>query len=162
MAINFKLNGKDMTVDVSPETPLLYVLRNDLGVNSCKFGCGLAQCGACSVLLDTESIRACVMPVIVAEGKSITTLEGIGNKNHPHPIQQAFIDEQAMQCGYCANGIMITAVAFLDKNTNPSDGEIRGALDGHLCRCGTHTRIIRAIKKAAKIADERRHDAGAA
>ncbi len=153
MTINFKLNGEDVAVDPSPDTPLLYVLRNDLGVNACKFGCGLAQCGACSVLLDGQSIRSCVTPVIVAEGKNITTLDGLGGKGNPHPIQQAFIDEQAMQCGYCANGIMITAVAFLDKNPNPTDGEIRDALDGHLCRCGAQARMIRAVKKAAKMTD---------
>ncbi len=155
MAITFKLNGKDVSVDLSPETPLLYVLRNDLGVNACKFGCGLGQCGACSVLMDGASIRTCIMPVIVAQGKNITTLDGLGNKENPHPIQQAFIDEQAMQCGYCANGIMITATALLEKNPDPTDKEIRNALDSHLCRCGAHTRMIRAVKKAANVISKR-------
>lgn len=148
--LRFKINQTDVELDLDPATSLLYVLRNDLKLNSPKFGCGLAQCGACSVLLDGVSVRACVTPVAVAQGKQITTLEGLGTKEEPHPLQQALIDEQAMQCGYCASGIMITAAAFLERNPNPSEAEIRQALDDHLCRCGVHTRIIRAVKRAAR------------
>lgn len=151
MAIKFKLNGNDVSLDVPPDTPLLYVLRNDLEINGSRFGCGLAQCGACSVLMDGVSIRSCVIPISQAQDKEITTLEGLGSRDNPHPLQQAFIDEQAMQCGYCSNGIMITAAALLAVNPAPSDAEIRQALDGHICRCGTHNRIIKAVKRAAQI-----------
>ena len=151
MAIRFKLNGKDATIDVPPDTPLLYVLRNDLELNGSRFGCGLGQCGACSVLLDGASIRSCVLPVSQVQGRSITTLEGLGDAAAPHPLQQAFIEEQAMQCGYCSSGIMITAAALLADNPDPSEADIRQALAGHICRCGTHSRIIRAVKRAARI-----------
>ena len=154
MTIKFTLNNNEVSVDVSPDTPLLYVLRNDQELNGPKFGCGLAQCGTCAVLVDGVSTRSCVTPVSVVAGKKITTLEGLGNKENPHPVQQAFIDEQAMQCGYCANGMMITAAALLAKNSNPSDKEIRQALDNQICRCGTHTRIIKAVRKAAEIMNQ--------
>lgn len=151
MAIKFKLNGNGVSIDVPPDTPLLYVLRNDLEINGSRFGCGLAQCGACSVLMDGVSIRACVVPISQAQDKEITTLEGLGNRDNPHPLQQAFIEEQAMQCGYCSSGIMITAAALLTVNPDPTDAEIRQALDSHICRCGTHNRIIKAVKRAAQL-----------
>lgn len=151
MAIRFKLNGKDATVDVPPDTPLLYVLRDDLEINGSRFGCGLGQCGACSVLLEGASIRSCVLPVSQVQGRSVTTLEGLGDASRPHPLQQAFIEEQAMQCGYCSSGIMISAAALLAVNPDPSEADIRQALSGHICRCGTHSRIIRAVKRAARI-----------
>jgi nicotinate dehydrogenase subunit A len=148
--ITLVVNGKAQPLDVDPETPLLYVLRNDLTLNGPKFGCGLAQCGACTVLVDGKATRSCAVPVAQASGKKITTLEGLGSSEKPHPIQQAFISEQALQCGYCANGMIMTAKAFLDRNPNPSDREIKQALAGNLCRCGTHVRIVRAVKRAAK------------
>lgn len=150
MTIEFKLNNKGVGVDVDPRTPLLEVLRNDLELNGPKFGCGLAQCGACAVLLDGESIRSCVMPIGSVAGRHITTLEGLGDADNPHPLQQAFIDEQALQCGYCSSGIIVTAAAFLEKNSSPSNDEIKTALRGHLCRCGAHPRIVKAVAKAAK------------
>jgi nicotinate dehydrogenase subunit A len=149
MAIEFKLNGKQISVDVDAHTPLLEVLRNDIELNGAKFGCGLAQCGACAVLLDGESIRSCVMPISAVAGKSVTTLEGLGSAASPHPLQTAFIDEQALQCGYCASGIIVTAAALLNKNAAPSDQEIRQSLSGHLCRCGAQPRMIRAVARAA-------------
>ncbi len=149
MTIEFTLNNKGVGIDVDPQTPLLEVLRNDLELNGPKFGCGLAQCGACAVLLDGESIRSCVMPIGSVAGRHITTLEGLGDAENPHPLQQAFIDEQALQCGYCSSGIIVTAAAFLEKNSSPSSDEIKTALSGHLCRCGAHPRIIKAVAKAA-------------
>ena len=150
MPIEFTLNGNEVSVDVEPETPLLEVLRNDLELNAAKFGCGLAQCGACAVLLDGNSIRSCVIPVSYAAGKQVTTLEGLGNENDPHPLQTAFIEEQALQCGYCASGIITTDAAFLDANPSPTTAQIQKALSGHLCRCGAQPRMLRAIAKAAK------------
>jgi nicotinate dehydrogenase subunit A len=150
MAIELKLNGEAVTLEVDPQTPLLEALRNDLGKNGPKFGCGLAQCGACAVLLDNVSIRSCVTPVAVAEGKSVTTLEGLGNRGNPHPLQAAFIDEQAIQCGYCSNGVIITAAALLKNNASPSDTDIRQALSGHLCRCGAQPRMLKAVALAAE------------
>lgn len=149
MAIEFRLNGKQISVDVDAQTPLLEVLRNDIELNGAKFGCGLAQCGACAVLLDGESIRSCVMPVSAVADKSVTTLEGLGSVENPHPLQTAFINEQAIQCGYCASGIIVTAAALLHKNTAPTDQEIRQSLSGHLCRCGAQPRMIKAIARAA-------------
>ena len=149
MAIEFKLNGADARVDVDSETTLLEALRDDLKINGPKFGCGLAQCGACAVLLDGVSIRSCVTPVGSVAGSSITTLEGLGDAEHPHPLQAAFIAEQAIQCGYCANGIIITAAALLEENPSPSDWEIRQALSGHLCRCGAQPRMLKAVALAA-------------
>ncbi len=147
--ITFSVNDISRTLDVEPDTPLLYVLRNDLGLHGPKFGCGLAQCGACTVMMDGAAIRSCVTPVSAVERRRITTLEGLGSTARLHPIQQAFIDEQAAQCGYCINGMIMTAKALLDKNSNPSDRAIRQALAGNLCRCGTHLRILRAVRRAA-------------
>ncbi len=149
MAIEFRLNGKQVSVDVDAHTPLLEVLRNDIELNGAKFGCGLAQCGACAVLLDGESIRSCVLPIRAVAGKSVTTLEGLGSVESPHPLQTAFIDEQALQCGYCASGIIVTAAALLSNNAAPTDREIRQSLSGHLCRCGAQPRMIKAVAKAA-------------
>lgn len=150
MSIKFTLNGKAVDVNVEQDTSLLEVLRNDIELNAPKFGCGLAQCGACAVLLDGVSIRSCVMPVSVVEGKTVTTLEGLGNRDNPHPLQAAFIAEQAIQCGYCASGIMTTAAALLASNTSPTRDEICSALSGHLCRCGAQPRMIRAVERAAR------------
>ena len=150
MSIKFTLNGKVVEVDVEQSTSLLEVLRNDIELNGPKFGCGLAQCGACAVLLDGVSIRSCVTPVAVAEGKNLTTIEGLGDREQPHPLQAAFIAEQAMQCGYCASGIMTTAAALLAQNKSPTRDEIRSALSGHLCRCGAQPRMIRAVERAAR------------
>jgi nicotinate dehydrogenase subunit A len=149
MAIDFELNAKPVSVDVDAQTPLLEVLRNDIELNGPKFGCGLAQCGACAVLLDGVSVRACVLPVQSVAGKSVTTLEGLGTEATPHPLQKAFIKLQAMQCGYCASGIITTAAAFLEQNPTPSEDEIKKALSSHLCRCGAQTRMVRAIAEAA-------------
>jgi len=150
MSNQFNLNGKSISVDVEDDTMLLEVLRNDLGLNGPKFGCGLAQCGACAVLLDGVSIRSCITPVSVVAGRNITTLEGLGDKENPHPLQEAFIAEQAMQCGYCASGIMTTAAALLSNKPLPTRDEITKALAGHLCRCGAQPRMIRAIERAAR------------
>jgi nicotinate dehydrogenase subunit A len=147
--ISFRVNGKARTVDTEPDVPLLYVLRNDLQLNGPKFGCGMAQCGACTVLMDGNAIRSCVTPVSAAQNKPVTTLEGLGTTKKLHKIQQAFIDEQAAQCGYCINGMIMTTKALLDKTPKPSDGEIKQALAGNLCRCGTHIRILRAVKRAS-------------
>jgi nicotinate dehydrogenase subunit A len=143
------VNGQKRIVEAEPDEPLLYILRDDLHLSGPKFGCGLAQCGACTVIMDGGAIRSCVTPIESAANHQITTLEGLGSVGNLHPIQQAFIDEQAAQCGYCINGMIMTAKAFLDENRNPTDEEIREALDGNLCRCGTHLRIIRAVKLAA-------------
>jgi len=150
MSNKFDLNGKSISVDVEDDTLLLEVLRNDLGLNGPKFGCGLAQCGACAVLLDGVSIRSCITPVSVVAGRNITTLEGLGDKENPHPLQKAFIAEQAMQCGYCASGIMTTAAALLSNKRIPTRDEITKALSGHLCRCGAQPRMIRAVERAAR------------
>ena len=150
MLIHLEVNGRSHSVEVEPNTPLLYVLRNDLQLNGPKFGCGLAQCGACTVLRDGKAIRSCVTPVSAAQGSKVTTLEGLGTLEDPHPIQQAFIDEQAVQCGYCINGMIMTTKAFLDQNPSPSEAEIREALAGNLCRCAAHLRIIRAVQRAAQ------------
>jgi len=149
MAIDFKLNGNDVSVDVDPLTPLLEVLRNDLELNGPKFGCGLAQCGACAVLLDGTSLRSCVMPVQSVAGKEIMTLEGLGTETSPHPLQAAFIELQALQCGFCASGIITTAAAFLERNPSPTVDEIKQALSGHLCRCGAQPRMVKAVARAA-------------
>jgi nicotinate dehydrogenase subunit A len=147
--ISLNVNGKRRMVDADPDTPLLYVLRNDLSLNGPKFGCGLAQCGACTVIMDGNAIRSCVTQVTAAQNRAVTTLEGLGSTKKMHPLQQAFVDEQAVQCGYCINGMIMTAKAFLDKNPKPTDSDIKQALDGNLCRCGTHTRILRAVKRAS-------------
>jgi len=145
------VNGKRHEVQASPDTPLLYVLRNELELNGPKFGCGLAQCGACTVHLGGRPVRSCSTPVSAVDAP-VTTIEGLGTPEKPHPLQSAFVAEQAAQCGYCINGIVMTAAAFLSDNPRPSDVQIRKALDGVLCRCGTHMRIIRAVKKAAGVA----------
>lgn len=147
--ISLRVNGKTRVVDAEPEMPLLYALRNDLQLNGPKFGCGLAQCGACTVIMDGNAIRSCVTPVSTAQNKPVTTLEGLGNTKKMHKIQQAFVDEQAVQCGYCINGMIMTTKALLDKNPKPTDTQIKDALAGNLCRCGTHTRILRAVKRAS-------------
>jgi len=145
--LELTVNGRPVTVDVEPDTPLLYVLRNDLQLNSPKFGCGLAQCGACTVIVDGAAVRSCVTPTATVVGKAITTLEELGTLDAPHPLQQAFIAEQAAQCGYCINGMIMTAKAFLDQNPNADEAAIRQALNRNLCRCGTHLRILRAINR---------------
>ncbi len=150
MVTSLNVNGKDVQLDIRQDTPLLYALRNDLGLNSPKFGCGLAQCGACNVLVDGNPVQSCVMPVASAVGRRIMTLEGLGTRDAPHPLQTAFIKVQAMQCGYCANGMMMSAAALLEKNPNASEEQIRIALSRNLCRCGTHGRILRAISEAAR------------
>jgi len=149
--ITLRVNGVSRTVDAEPDTPLLYVLRNDLALHGPRFGCGLAQCGACTVIMDGAAVRSCVTPAARAAGRKVTTLEGLGSVEKPHPVQRAFIEEQAVQCGYCINGMIMTSKALLDKKPNPSDREIRQALAGNLCRCGTHPRIIRAVKRAATL-----------
>src|SRR5947207_6883867 len=148
--IPLKVNGKSRIVDVNPETPLLYVLRNDLELNGPKFGCGLAQCGACTVLVDGKPVRSCVTPVSATAKSRITTIEGLGTIEKLHPLQRAFIDEQACQCGYCGNGMVMSAKALIDRNPAPSEREIKQALNGHLCRCASHNRIVRAVQRAAK------------
>ena len=148
--IELKVNGAVHEVDVDDTTPLLYILRNDLGLSGPRFGCGLAQCGACTVLVDGNPVRACVTPAAALNSSEITTLEGLGSRDDPHPLQSSFVEEQAAQCGFCANGMIMTAAALLDRNAAPSDDEIRRALAGNLCRCGTHTRILRAIKRVAE------------
>lgn len=153
MAIKtFKLNvnGKDHTVDVDPDMPLLYALRNELGLRNPKFGCGLAQCGACTVQMDGTPIRSCITPVSAATGK-IKTLEGLGTPEAPHPIQTAYIEEQVPQCGYCINGWMLTAAALLERNKKPTDAEIKDALVGLKCRCATHMGIMRAVRRASQM-----------
>ena len=148
--INLTVNGHAHTVDVDPATPLLYVLSDDLQLRGPKFGCGLGQCGACTVIVQGHTIRSCVTPVGTMKGAEITTLEGLGSIDRPHPLQQAFIDEQAAQCGFCLSGVMLEAKALVDKNPNPSDRDIQQALSGVLCRCFVHTRMLRAIKRYAR------------
>jgi len=147
--IPLKVNGKAQVIDAEPDMPLLYALRNDLQLNGPKFGCGLAQCGACTVIMDGNAIRSCITPISATRNKSVTTLEGLGSTKKMHKIQQAFVDEQALQCGYCANGMIMTTKALLDRNPRPTDPQIKEALAGNLCRCGTHVRILRAVKRAS-------------
>ena len=147
---SFEVNGKAARVDAEPDTPLLYVLRDDLQLNAAKFGCGLGQCGACTVLVDGKPVFSCVTPIAMVEGKKVTTLEGLGTTADPGALQKAFIEEQAAQCGYCIPGMMMRAEGLLKKTPNPSDAQIREALQPHLCRCGTHMRILRAVRRAAK------------
>jgi nicotinate dehydrogenase subunit A len=150
--ISLLVNGKPQQVEVDdPGMPLLYALRNQLGLKGLHFGCGLAQCGACTVQLGGAAVRSCSVPVTAAAGKPITTLEGIGTRERLHPLQQAFIDEQAVQCGYCVGGMIMQAKALLDTDKSPSDDAIKRALAGNLCRCGTHIRIVRAVKRAARM-----------
>ena len=150
MSVSLTVNGTRHTSPAAPDTPLLYVLRNDIGINSAKYGCGAAQCGACTVLLDGQPIRSCVYPASAAANGQVTTLEGLGNPQRLHVLQRAFIEEQAAQCGYCISGMIMSAKGLLDRNPHPDEAQIREALAGNLCRCGTHTRIVRAIQRAAK------------
>jgi len=148
--VTLRVNGQTATVTAMADTPLLLILRNDLQLNGPKYGCGLGECGACTVIVDGMAARSCVFPLAGAEGRDITTLEGIGSRQCPHPVQQAFIDEQAAQCGYCTNGMIMTAKALLDRNPHPSEAEIRNELSANLCRCGTHIEILRAVMRAAR------------
>ena len=147
--INLKVNGRTQSVDVDPETPLLYILRNDLNLHGPKFGCGLGQCGACTVIVEGEALRSCITAVGLVDGFEITTLEGLGSTAKMHPIQQAFLDNHAAQCGYCINGFIMQAKALVDGNPHPTEDEIKEALVGNLCRCGTHQRILAAVKQYA-------------
>jgi nicotinate dehydrogenase subunit A len=149
--ISLRVNNQSRVVDTDPTTPLLYVLRDDLELHGPRFGCGLGQCGACTVIMDGSAVRSCSIPVTAAQNRSITTLEGLGSLEHPHFLQTAFIEEQAAQCGYCMNGMIMTAKVLLDKNPHPTDDQIKQALNGNLCRCGSHVRVIRAIKRAASV-----------
>ena len=150
MTYSLKVNGQSQTVDVDPTTPLLYVLSDDLAMRGPKFGCGLGQCGCCTVIVKGAPVRSCVTPMSTMAGAEITTLEGLGTIEKPHPIQKAFIDEQAMQCGFCLSGVMLTAKVALDRNPRATDAQLRQALSTVLCRCGAHTRMIRAIKRYAQ------------
>lgn len=147
--ISLSINGRDQTVSVEPESMLLYALRDNLGLHGPRFGCGLGECGACTVVMDGNAIRSCITPVSSVGSGKITTLEGLGTIDKPHPLQKAFIEEQAAQCGYCINGMIMAAKALLDQTPRPSRDDIKEALDGNLCRCGTHMRIVRAIERAA-------------
>ncbi|HVY64129.1 MAG TPA: (2Fe-2S)-binding protein [Gammaproteobacteria bacterium] len=163
--LRIRVNGRQHTIDAAPDTPLLYVLMNDLALHGPRFGCGLAQCGSCSVLVDGKEQRSCVTPVSAVAGKNITTLEGLpawyaaehelAHAPTLHPVQQALLDEQAFQCGYCANGMIVKAAELLAQNSDPTDADIRTAMNGHLCRCGTYPRILAAIKRAARAMRER-------
>jgi nicotinate dehydrogenase subunit A len=150
MEFNLNVNGMVRTAEADSDTPLLYVLRDNLGLQGPKYGCGLGQCGACTVLINGEAVRSCVTPVTSVKSSTIVTLEGLGTPEQPHPVQQAFIDEQAVQCGYCINGMVMTSVVLLRKNPRPSETQIRQALANNLCRCGTHTRIVKAVQRAAE------------
>ena len=145
------VNGKAHTVDADPDMPLLYALRDDLGLNNPHFGCGLAQCGACTVHLDGQPVRSCITPVSMAAGARVVTLAGIGTPEKPHPLQAAYVEEEVPQCGYCINGWIMTAAAFLRDNKKPSEAQIKDALSGLKCRCGTHVSILRAVKRAAVL-----------
>ena len=146
-----RVNGRTVQVDAAPDTPLLDVLRNGLGLTGARYGCGLEQCGSCTVLVDGQPEKSCGKPVWAVAGKSVVTIEGLGTKEKPHPLQQAFLDEQAGQCGYCLSGIIVSAKALLDRNPSPTRAEIAAALDGNICRCGSHNRILRAVEKAAAM-----------
>lgn len=156
--IELTINGKAQRVDADPETPLLYVLRNDLQMNGAKFGCGLGQCGACTVMIDGEAHFSCITPIDLVKGRAIKTVEGLGTVENPGPLQRAFIEEQAAQCGYCIAGVMMRAQALLEKNPGASEADIREGLSPNLCRCGTHARIVRAVRRAG--AAMQRADAG--
>lgn len=149
--VKLTVNGRTHEIDADPDTPLLYVLRDDLHLNAAKYGCGLGQCGSCTVMIDGEAVFSCVIPVVLLEGRQITTVEGLGTVEAPGPMQQAFIDEQAAQCGYCIPGMMMRAQALLQKNPAASDEEIRAHMEPNLCRCGTHMRILAAIKRAGAL-----------
>jgi len=150
-SLALQVNGERVSIEVDdPDMPLLYALRNDLELHGPRFGCGLGQCGACTVMMDGNAVRSCMVPVSGAEGREITTLEGLGEPGKPHPLQQAFVDEQAVQCGYCINGMIMQSKALLDRNPSPGEADIREALAENLCRCGTHIRIVRAVQRAAE------------
>ncbi len=149
--MNLDVNGKVHTIDADPDMPLLYALRNDLGLNNPHFGCGLAQCGACTVHVDGAAVRSCVTPVSAVAGAKVVTLAGLGTPDKPHPIQKAYVEEQVPQCGYCINGWIMTAASLLNRNKKPSDAEIKDALTGLKCRCGTHMGILRAVKRASQM-----------
>ncbi|MET0195546.1 MAG: (2Fe-2S)-binding protein [Hyphomicrobiaceae bacterium] len=151
-ATRIKVNGVERAVAADPATSLLAVLRGELGLTATHFGCGLSQCGACNVLIDGHAVAACDTPLWSAAGTDITTVEGLGTPEQPHPLQSAFMAEQAMQCGYCVSGILISAAALLARNGDPSEAEVRAALDGNLCRCGAHNRMVRAVLRAAREA----------
>jgi nicotinate dehydrogenase subunit A len=151
--MTLKVNGRDHQVDAAPDTPLLYVLREDLKLNAAKFGCGLGQCGACTVIVDGKAVLSCVTPLLLLEGKQVTTLEGLGTIDTPSPIQRAFMEEQAAQCGYCIAGMMMRAQAFLQSNPKPAPEQVMAELEPNLCRCGTHMRILRAVLRAARLMD---------
>ena len=153
MVVELRVNGELRRVEAAADTPLLYVLRNDLGLTAAKFGCGLEQCGACTVIIDGEARMSCRVPISALAGSEITTLEGIGTREAPHPLQRAFMAENAAQCGYCSAGILMAAKALLDRNKRPSAPEIRSALKDNLCRCGAHNRVVRAVQRAAREAD---------
>lgn len=148
--VTLDVNGQRVVVSAMADTPLLLILRNDLQLNGPKYGCGLGECGACTVIIDGVAARSCVFPLSGAEGRTITTLEGLGNRERLHPVQQAFIDEQAAQCGYCMNGMIMTAKALLDRNPHPSEEQVLNELSANLCRCGTHIEIVRAVMRAAR------------
>lgn len=150
MEFKLNVNGKVSQTEAESDTPLLYVLRDNLGLQGPKYGCGLGQCGACTVLINGEAVRSCVTPVGSVKSSNVVTLEGLGTPEQPHPVQQAFIDEQAVQCGYCINGMVMTSVVLLRKTPRPSEAQIRQALANNLCRCGTHTRIVKAVQRAAE------------
>ena len=155
--ITLKVNGTSQTVDVDPATPLLYVLSDDLQLSGPKFGCGLGQCGCCAVLIKGQAVRSCITPVSTVNGAEVTTLEGLGTVEKPHPIQQAFIDEQAVQCGFCLSGVILTAKAYLDRNPKASETDVRNAMSGVLCRCGANARMLKAIGRYARgLKEERR------
>ncbi len=147
--ISLNVNGKSRVVETDPDSPLLYVLRGNLELHGPRFGCGLGQCGACTVMVDSNTVRSCMLPVSAAENKSITTLEGLGSVAHPHAIQAAFVEEQAAQCGFCMNGMVMGAKALLDKNPHPTVSDIKRSLNSYICRCGTHLRVIRAIQRVS-------------
>jgi nicotinate dehydrogenase subunit A len=151
--MTLKVNGQNHEIDADPDTPLLYVLRDDIKLNAAKFGCGLGQCGSCTVIVDGNAVLSCVTPLLLLEGKQVTTLEGLGTIEAPAPIQRAFMEEQAAQCGYCIAGMMMRAQALLQKNPKPTDEQIRTELESHLCRCGTHMRILRAVHRAVRLMD---------
>jgi nicotinate dehydrogenase subunit A len=153
-SIRLRVNGKARAVECEEDEPLLYVLRNALGLKGAHFGCGLGQCGACTVLVNGEPVRSCVMPATAATGQTITTIESLSDGKKLHPVQQAFIDQQAVQCGYCINGMVMSAVALLKKNPRPKRQDIESALAGNLCRCGTHQRIVDAVSRAALLISE--------
>ena len=148
--IEFRLNGSETTLEANPETPLLSALRGPLGLMGSRFGCGTGHCGACSVLLDGRAVTCCDLPLWAVAGKSVVTVEGLGDAGSPHPLQAAFIAEQAMQCGYCVSGILVSAAALLADNPDPNEAEVRAGLDRNLCRCGAHNRMVRAVLRAAE------------